>query len=75
VERDKCGGEGGGQASGDGGGVVESTVERESEEGETCCRKTGEDAVFFQSLGSIFSSLRPRNAALFIGNGRGIFYL
>jgi hypothetical protein len=26
-------------------------------------------------LDSIFSSLRPRNAALFIGNGIGIFYL
>jgi hypothetical protein len=44
-------------------------------EGEKNYRNWGRGADFWPILDLLFSSLMPRNATLFIGGGRGTFYL
>ena len=62
-----CGGASGGEAGGGWNGG--------EREGEKNCRNGGRGAGFWSILDLLFSSLMPRNATLFIGGGRGTFYL
>jgi len=55
-------------------GVAESMVERECRE-RLAAEKTGEEAGFFWFLDPILSSLGPSNPPIFIGGGRGQYFL
>jgi hypothetical protein len=58
--------------------ATENMVERDKRERENCRlkkKKLGSEVGFLSTLHSIFFMLRAWNPILFIGDGRGTFYL